>query len=165
MVGEWAEAATELEYGLHLGQAQGQRISVNQSRAYQSLMATARGDLARARGTLVDVEHQIVGEHPSYGAEMVAFATSMLAEAEGDVARPSSQLKSHPSIGAASASAMRSSNDVSIPTMLASGARRVARAEWQVTDGLDKSAARFGDSPPITGQIARRPSAASATSG
>lgn len=87
LVGEWDDAAAELESAVRLGRQHGQRISINQSRAYQVVMAAARGDLAAARTALADVEDQLTADEPSYGAELVAFAASMLAEADGEPAR------------------------------------------------------------------------------
>ena len=87
LVGEWDDAATELESGVRLAQQHGQRISINQSKAYQAVMAMARGDLAGARAALADVKDQLTADQPSYGAELVGFAAAMLAEVEGDPAR------------------------------------------------------------------------------
>ncbi|MEY2476984.1 MAG: hypothetical protein QOG87_2299 [Actinomycetota bacterium] len=84
LVGEWSDADTELEAALQLAQAHGQRISINQSRAYQAVTAMGRGDLAAARAALAPLEDQLTGENPAYGAEMVSFARSLLAEADGD---------------------------------------------------------------------------------
>ncbi len=87
LVGEWDDAAVELESAVRLAQQQGQRISINQSRAYQAVMAAARGDLPAARSALAEVDEQLTANEPSYGAELVAFAAAMLAEADGDPAR------------------------------------------------------------------------------
>jgi DNA-binding CsgD family transcriptional regulator/tetratricopeptide (TPR) repeat protein len=85
LVGEWSDADVELEAGLQLAQAHGQRISINQSRAYQAVIATGRGDLAAARTALASVDDQLTAENPTYGAEMVALASSLVAEAGGDL--------------------------------------------------------------------------------
>lgn len=83
LAGEWDDAGTELESGLHLAQEHGQRISVAQSRAYQALMAAAKGNDKGAYAALVDVESELTSDAPCYGAEVVAFAYSTLAEARG----------------------------------------------------------------------------------
>jgi DNA-binding CsgD family transcriptional regulator len=87
LVGEWDDAAAELESGVRLAQRHGQRISINQSRAYQAVMAVARGDVAGARSELADVDDQLAADEPSYGFELVGFAASMIAEADGEPAR------------------------------------------------------------------------------
>jgi DNA-binding CsgD family transcriptional regulator len=87
LVGAWDDAAAELESGVRLAQQHGQRISINQSRAYQAVMAIARGDVAGARSALADVDEQLTADQPSYGVEMVGFAASMLAEAEDEPVR------------------------------------------------------------------------------
>jgi DNA-binding CsgD family transcriptional regulator len=86
LVGEWTDAAVEMEAGLDLARRHGQRILVAQTRAYQAVMATARGGLAGAASTLADVEGEITVANPSYGAQMVAFARSLLSEAQGRTA-------------------------------------------------------------------------------
>ena len=87
VVGHWDDALVELDSGLHLSEQHGQRISVAQSRAYQAVIAAARGDHRRASVALSYVESELTAEAPCYGAEMVAFAASMLAEASGEPAK------------------------------------------------------------------------------
>ncbi|ONI71637.1 hypothetical protein BWI15_15870 [Kribbella sp. ALI-6-A] len=84
LAGEWGDAVTELESGLDLAQEHGQRISVAQSRAYQALMAAAKGDDQGASAALTDVESELTNDAPCYGAEVVAVACSTLAEARGE---------------------------------------------------------------------------------
>jgi DNA-binding CsgD family transcriptional regulator len=84
LVGEWDDAATELQSGLHLAREHGQRISVAQSRAYEALMATAKGNDRGARAALMGLERELASDVPCYGAELVAFAYSTLAEARGE---------------------------------------------------------------------------------
>jgi DNA-binding CsgD family transcriptional regulator len=83
LVGEWDDAATEFEAGLQLAQQHGQRISLAQTKGYQAVIATARGRLREAKATLADVEREVTLDPPCYGAEVVAFAQSVLAEARG----------------------------------------------------------------------------------
>jgi DNA-binding CsgD family transcriptional regulator len=87
LAGDWDDAAAELEPGLLLAAQHGQRISINQSRAYQAVIATARTDLAAAKAALSSVAGQLSADAPWYGAEMVAFAAALVAEAEGDESR------------------------------------------------------------------------------
>jgi DNA-binding CsgD family transcriptional regulator len=87
LAGDWDDAAAELESGLLLAAKHGQRIGINQSRAYQAVIATARMDLAAAKAALSSVADQLSAEAPWYGAEMVAFAAALVAEAEGDESR------------------------------------------------------------------------------
>lgn len=87
LMGDWDDAWTELEAGVRLAEQHGQRISIPQGRAYQSLMAVARGDARTARALLTDLESTLSEDHPPYGTEMVALAVSTLLEADGDPAR------------------------------------------------------------------------------
>ncbi|HEY6684109.1 MAG TPA: AAA family ATPase [Propionibacteriaceae bacterium] len=87
LVGDWDDAIAELEPGLLLAAKHGQRVCVNQSRAYQAVVATARMDLAAANAALSSVADQLNADAPWYGAEMVAFAAALVAEAEGDELR------------------------------------------------------------------------------
>jgi DNA-binding CsgD family transcriptional regulator len=86
ITGNWDDAAPGLEAGLLLGQEQGNRILVNQSRAYQAVIAAARGDVRTARETLALVEGELTSDAPGFGAEMVAYAASVIAEADRDPA-------------------------------------------------------------------------------
>ena len=83
VMGHWDDALVELESGLHLSEQHGQRILVAQSRAYQAVIAAARGDHRRAGVALAVVQRELTADARCYGAEMVAFAASMLAEASG----------------------------------------------------------------------------------
>lgn len=85
--GEWDDCATELESGLHLAQQHGQRVSVALARGYQALMAAAKGDDHGARAALADVTSEFTSDVPCYGAEVAAFAGSVLAEAHGQQGR------------------------------------------------------------------------------
>jgi DNA-binding CsgD family transcriptional regulator/tetratricopeptide (TPR) repeat protein len=85
--GDWDDAAAELEAGLDLAARQGQKISLNQSRAYLAIVAAARADLAGAKTSLAGVAGQLSADAPWYGAEMVAFAAAVIAEAQGDESR------------------------------------------------------------------------------
>jgi DNA-binding CsgD family transcriptional regulator len=87
LTGDWDDAAAELEPGLLLAAKHGQKISINQSRAYQAVIATAGTDLAAAKAALSSVADQVSADAPWYGAEMVAFAAALVAEAEGDELR------------------------------------------------------------------------------
>jgi DNA-binding CsgD family transcriptional regulator/tetratricopeptide (TPR) repeat protein len=86
LVGEWDDAAVELESGMDLAHRHGQRISIPQSLGYQAVIAVGRGDLEAARAVLAEAEHELAADVPTYGAEMVAFATSLVAETKGDPA-------------------------------------------------------------------------------
>ena len=86
ITGNWDDAAPGLEAGLLLGQEQGNRILVNQSRACQAVIAAARGNVRAAREALALVEGQLTSDAPGFGAELVAYAASVVAEADGDPA-------------------------------------------------------------------------------
>ena len=85
LLGEWDDAKADLEAGMQMAQERGQRILVGQSRAYQAIIAEARGDLQSARETLRLVEAELEADPPRYGAEMVAYAAALIAEADGDL--------------------------------------------------------------------------------
>jgi DNA-binding CsgD family transcriptional regulator/tetratricopeptide (TPR) repeat protein len=87
LTGDWDDAAAEFEPGLLLAAQHGQRISINQTRAYQAVIATARADLTAAKSTLSIVADQLSTDAPWYGAEMVGFAAAAIAEAAGDQSR------------------------------------------------------------------------------
>ena len=53
-------------------------------RAYQAIVAVGRGDHSGARDALGSVRNDLDAERPPYGAELVALAASLLAEAGGD---------------------------------------------------------------------------------
>lgn len=84
LAGAWDDAAAEMEAGLAMAHERGQRILVGQTLAYQAIMAEARGDHGAARAALGDVEPQLDAHPPPYGSELVAYASSLSAEAEGD---------------------------------------------------------------------------------
>ena len=84
LAGEWDDAVAELEAGLEMAQERGQRILVAQSRAYQAIIAEARGDRGGARAAVGAVEAGLDDARAGYGAQLLAFAASLLAEAEGD---------------------------------------------------------------------------------
>lgn len=84
LAGQWDDAAAEFETGLHLAHKHGQRISIAQSRAYQTVIALARGDLVGARNRLSDVGAELRSEAPVYGAHMVGWAAALVAEAEDE---------------------------------------------------------------------------------
>ncbi len=84
VAGEWDDAAAEFEAGLTLGRQHGQQISIAQTRAYQALIATGRGDFAGARAALHEVAGELTSTTPVYGSELVAFAAAAATEAEGD---------------------------------------------------------------------------------
>lgn len=87
LVGEWDDAAAELEAGVALGHRHGQRISIAQTGGYLALMAAARGDLEAAGAALSAVDAEISGEAPVYGSEVAAFAAAVVAEAVGEPRR------------------------------------------------------------------------------
>ena len=87
LVGEWDDATAELEAGLQVAQQHGQRISVAQSRSYQAVIGLARGDLVGAEAALASVEHELSVDAPCYGAQLVAFAASAIAEAQAEPTR------------------------------------------------------------------------------
>jgi DNA-binding CsgD family transcriptional regulator len=84
LAGAWDDAVAEIEAGLAMANARGQRILVGQSLAYQAIIAEARGDHGAARAALRDVEAQLDSRHPPVFFEMVAYASSLSAEAEDD---------------------------------------------------------------------------------
>ena len=87
IVGEWDDAWSELEAGVLVAHERGATISIPHSRAYEAIMAVARGDHRAAEATLATVRSKLDSDNPEYGVEMVAFATSLLAEAEGQATK------------------------------------------------------------------------------
>ena len=87
IVGEWDDAWSELEAGLRVAHERGHKISIPQTRASEAIMAMARGDHRTTENALATVESHLASDVPEYGVEMVAFATSMLAEAEGQATK------------------------------------------------------------------------------
>jgi DNA-binding CsgD family transcriptional regulator len=87
LLGEWDDATAELEAGLRVAHEHGHRISVPQSRAYQAVIAIARGDHQAAGATLATLEAELSSSAPSYGTEVVAFAAALLAETRGEATR------------------------------------------------------------------------------
>lgn len=86
LVGEWDDAGAEFEAGLHLAELHGQRISLAQTRAYQAVMAVAKGELDGATAALAGLEGELIAPVPCYGAELVAYAAAVLAEARAQPA-------------------------------------------------------------------------------
>jgi DNA-binding CsgD family transcriptional regulator/tetratricopeptide (TPR) repeat protein len=84
LVGEWDDAAAELEAGLHLAQEHGQRVSLAQSLSYQAVMKLARGDQVGAGVAIASVENELSAGAPCYGAQLVAFTASALAVARAE---------------------------------------------------------------------------------
>ncbi len=84
--GDWDDAGPGLEAGLQLGEEQGNRVMVNQWRACQAVIAAARGDVRAAREALAPVEDELTSDAPGFAAEIVAYAASVIAEADGDPA-------------------------------------------------------------------------------
>ena len=87
IVGEWDDAMSEFEAGLRVAHERGHKISIPQTHASEAIMAMARGDHRAAAAALATVRSRLVSEVPEYGVEMVAFATAMLAEAEGEATK------------------------------------------------------------------------------
>jgi len=87
IVGEWDDARSEFEAGLRVAHERGHKISIPQTRASEAIMAIARGDHRAAEVALATVRSHLVSDVPEYGVEMVAFATAMLAEAEGEATK------------------------------------------------------------------------------
>jgi DNA-binding CsgD family transcriptional regulator len=83
LLGDWEDAVPELEAGLEAAADQGARILVAQSRGYLAIIAAARGDRRTAERAIAPVEGEMAGDPPRYGAEIVAYAASLLAEAAG----------------------------------------------------------------------------------
>lgn len=86
LTGEWDDALAEIEAGLGAARNQGNQVPIAQSLAYLAVIATARGDLKKARATLAPLQGQLDADSPPYGMEAVAYAVAVLAEAEGDPA-------------------------------------------------------------------------------
>jgi len=82
--GEWDDADPELEAAGEGAAEQGARILVAQSHGYRAIIAAARADRAGAARALAPVRDVLEGDRPPYGAEVVALAASLLAEASGD---------------------------------------------------------------------------------
>jgi DNA-binding CsgD family transcriptional regulator len=84
LAGAWDDAVAEIEAGLAMANERGQRILVGQSLAYQAIIAEARGDHGGARAALRDVEAELGSDQPPVFFEVVAYASSLSAQAEGD---------------------------------------------------------------------------------
>lgn len=87
IVGEWDDARSELEAGLRVAHERGHKISIPQTRASEAIMAMACGDHRAAEDALATVRSHLHSDVPAYGVEMAAFATSLLAEAEGQATK------------------------------------------------------------------------------
>ena len=87
VLGEWDDAWSELKSGLQVAHERGATISEPQTRAYQAIMLIARGDHRAAEAMLTSVEGKLTADPPEYGVEMVAYASAMLAEAEGQATK------------------------------------------------------------------------------
>jgi DNA-binding CsgD family transcriptional regulator len=83
LVGDWEVAVPELEAGLEAAADQGASILVAQSRGYLAIIAAARGDRRAAERAIAPVGGELAGDPPRYGAEIVAYAASLVAEAAG----------------------------------------------------------------------------------
>jgi DNA-binding CsgD family transcriptional regulator len=86
ITGDWDDAGPGLEAGLLLAEEQGNRVLVNQWHACRALIAAARGEDRAAREALAPVEGELISDAPGFGAEMVAYAASVISEAAGDPA-------------------------------------------------------------------------------
>ena len=86
ITGDWDDAGPGLEAGLLLGEEQGNRVLVNQWRGSLAVIAAARGEDRTAREALAPAEGELTSDTPGFGAEMVAYAASVIAEAGGDPA-------------------------------------------------------------------------------
>jgi DNA-binding CsgD family transcriptional regulator len=84
LAGAWDDAVAEMEAGLAMANERGQRILVGQSLAYQAIIAEARGDHGAACAALRDVEPQLDSDQPPVFFELVAYASALSSEAEGD---------------------------------------------------------------------------------
>ena len=87
VLGEWDDASSELESGLQVAHDRGATISEPQTRAYQAIMSIARGDHRAAEAMLATVKAKLTTDSPEYGVEMVAYASALLAEAEGQATK------------------------------------------------------------------------------
>jgi DNA-binding CsgD family transcriptional regulator len=83
LLGDWEVGVPELEAGLDAAADHGARILVAQSRGYLAIIAAAKGDRRAAESALAPVEAELGSDAPCYGAEIVAYAASLLAEAAG----------------------------------------------------------------------------------
>jgi DNA-binding CsgD family transcriptional regulator len=85
-VGDWDDAAPELEAGLHAAREDANQTLVSQALAYQAVMAVARGDDHEAEVDLAPAMPALERSTPGFGSELVAFAAALLAESRDDPA-------------------------------------------------------------------------------
>jgi DNA-binding CsgD family transcriptional regulator len=84
LTGNWDDALAEFESGLIVAAEQGLEILTAQSNAYRAMIHTARGDHHAAHLALAPFRRELTNDSPSFGAQSVAIAAALLAEAEGD---------------------------------------------------------------------------------
>ena len=83
--GDWDDAVAALVSGGQVAQEKGDGFLVRQSLAYQTVIATAKGDLRRAGELVAPVADALAADPRSYGAEFFACAVAGLAAAKGDL--------------------------------------------------------------------------------
>jgi DNA-binding CsgD family transcriptional regulator len=84
LLGEWDDALAEIETGLAAAAERGNQILIAQSRGYAAIIAAVRGDRPAAAAALAPVRTELDNGAPRYGAEIVAYARSLLAESDGN---------------------------------------------------------------------------------
>jgi DNA-binding CsgD family transcriptional regulator len=83
-MGEWDDAGPRLMAGEEAAREKQHPLLLSQSLAYQTVIATAVGDLVAAHSLASGIAGSLEGEEPSYNAGIVAFALAGLRAAHGD---------------------------------------------------------------------------------
>jgi DNA-binding CsgD family transcriptional regulator len=84
-IGEWEDAGPRLVAGAEAAREKHHPLLLSQSLAYQSVLATAAGDLAAAQALASGIAGSVEGEELSYNSGIVAFAIAGLRVAQGDL--------------------------------------------------------------------------------
>jgi DNA-binding CsgD family transcriptional regulator len=83
-VGEWEDVGPRLVAGGEAAREKHHPLLLSQSLAYQTIRATAVGDLGAAQQLAAGIAGSLEGDEPSYNAGIVAFALARLRIAQGD---------------------------------------------------------------------------------
>jgi DNA-binding CsgD family transcriptional regulator len=84
VIGEWEDAVPGLIAGGQAAQLKGNQMLVSQSLAYQTVIATAKGDHQTAGELAAGIAGALEAERLGYNAGILAFAVAGLRAAEGD---------------------------------------------------------------------------------
>jgi DNA-binding CsgD family transcriptional regulator len=83
LIGQWEEAALELEGGIEFARERGNLNLLSKARGYLALIAVARGDRTAAESALATAEARSALRQPGPFGAVVAYAAAMLAESAG----------------------------------------------------------------------------------